>query len=360
MSKRVDLVFEGGGAKGVALSGALAALVERGFSPGRLVGTSAGAITATNVSIGYSALEMRDGSLEKLPNGKSVYTSFSDGAPTLSDTELLSTELGQALGRLPMPFVHDKAALLVLRTLDKVPGLRSVLALAEQGGLHKGDAFLAWMQRMFKDKGLDPGMTFAQHHALTGVDLSHVVTDTTAQCMCVFNHRTTPLLPVVWGVRMSMSIPMFWREVIWRSEWGSYMGQDISGHAMVDGGVVSNFALRLFSEPGNEEVVAWMGSGHVPARVLGLYLDASLPMAEYLVPEHRGLHSPLMARIDTLIDTMMNASDNSAIHTHPELVCRLPVKGVGSTQFDLPDAGYKALYDSAHAAMLTYLDEGEK
>lgn len=360
MSKRIDLVFEGGGAKGVALSGALAALVERGFEPGRLVGTSAGAITATNLSIGYTAEEIRDGSLKKLPNGKSVYTSFSDGVPELSDAELLATELGQALVKVPMPFVHDKAALLVLRTLDKVPGLKSILALAEVGGLHKGEAFLEWMQGMFKGKGLDVGLTFAQHHTLTGVDLSHVVTDTTAQSMCVFNHRTTPDLPVVWGVRMSMSIPMFWREVIWRPEWGLYMGQDISGHAMVDGGVVSNFALRLISEPEDEEVLAWMGSGHPPAQVLGLYLDASLPMAEYEVPSRKGLHSPLMARIDSLIDTMMNASDNSAIRTHPELICRLPVKGVGSTQFDLPDAGYKALFDSAHAAMMTYLDGGER
>src|SRR5437868_11761036 len=58
--KRVDLVFEGGGVKGIALVGAVAVLEERGFQFQNLAGTSAGAIVATLLAAGYKAAEVRD------------------------------------------------------------------------------------------------------------------------------------------------------------------------------------------------------------------------------------------------------------------------------------------------------------
>src|SRR5438270_13405324 len=58
--KRVDLVFEGGGVKGIALVGALSVLEEQGFQFQNLAGTSAGAVVATLVAAGYKATEIRD------------------------------------------------------------------------------------------------------------------------------------------------------------------------------------------------------------------------------------------------------------------------------------------------------------
>ena len=56
-----NLVFEGGGVKGVAYVGALQVLEDRGIA-GRVdavAGTSAGAITAALVAAGYSAAELK-------------------------------------------------------------------------------------------------------------------------------------------------------------------------------------------------------------------------------------------------------------------------------------------------------------
>jgi predicted acylesterase/phospholipase RssA len=53
--KRVDLVLEGGGVKGIGLIGALAVLEERGYVPQNVAGTSAGAIAAALIAAGYSA-----------------------------------------------------------------------------------------------------------------------------------------------------------------------------------------------------------------------------------------------------------------------------------------------------------------
>ena len=56
--RMADLVFEGGGVKGIGLAGAYAAISERGFRPHGVAGTSAGAIMAALVAAGYSADEL--------------------------------------------------------------------------------------------------------------------------------------------------------------------------------------------------------------------------------------------------------------------------------------------------------------
>ena len=56
----VDLVFEGGGVKGIGLAGAFSLLEERGYRAQNVAGTSAGAITAALIAAGYTAAELRE------------------------------------------------------------------------------------------------------------------------------------------------------------------------------------------------------------------------------------------------------------------------------------------------------------
>jgi len=72
---KYDLVFEGGGAKGMVFVGALEELFNRGHSAGRLLGTSAGAITAVLLAAGYSPANMLKALNEK-ENGRSVFAGF--------------------------------------------------------------------------------------------------------------------------------------------------------------------------------------------------------------------------------------------------------------------------------------------
>src|SRR5207247_7128645 len=55
----VDLVFQGGGVKGIALVGAYEVLETRGFKVQNLAGASAGAIVASLIAVGYTAAELR-------------------------------------------------------------------------------------------------------------------------------------------------------------------------------------------------------------------------------------------------------------------------------------------------------------
>ena len=58
--KYVDLVFEGGGLKGIALVGAFSVLEKQGYEPQNMAGASAGAIVATLLAAGYTAAELRE------------------------------------------------------------------------------------------------------------------------------------------------------------------------------------------------------------------------------------------------------------------------------------------------------------
>src|ERR671917_1498883 len=58
--RHVDLVFEGGGVKGIALVGAFSVLEEQGYEPQNMAGASAGAIVATLIAAGYTAAELRE------------------------------------------------------------------------------------------------------------------------------------------------------------------------------------------------------------------------------------------------------------------------------------------------------------
>lgn len=60
MQKRVDLVFEGGGVKGIALVGALTVIEENQFEIKYRAGTSAGAIVVALSAAGYTGNEIRE------------------------------------------------------------------------------------------------------------------------------------------------------------------------------------------------------------------------------------------------------------------------------------------------------------
>jgi predicted acylesterase/phospholipase RssA len=62
---KYDLVFEGGGAKGMVFVGACEELFRRGHSFDRLLGASAGVITATLLATGYTPQEMLEALTEK-------------------------------------------------------------------------------------------------------------------------------------------------------------------------------------------------------------------------------------------------------------------------------------------------------
>lgn len=359
-----DLVFEGGGAKGVAFAGALEAFEEAGHRARRHVGTSAGAITAALSAAGYSARELLAVAVERLPDGRPVFLSFLD-AP---DRREISAELidGSVTMELLREINVPLAPEWVERRFDRalLDGLlassryRQLFSLVERGGLFAGASFLEWMQRRLAAKGLSRNITLAELSQATGADLSVVASDTADAELLVLNARTAPDLPVAWAVRMSMSIPFVWQEVLWRAEWGTYRGRAKTGNAIVDGGALSNFPLRLIAEPDSDDREIMGEPETNRCDNLGLLIDDDRPVPGQSAD--RPPAGPLadlrtVERVSRLISTMMKAADGEVIARWERHVCRIPAKGYGTLEFDLSGKRLDDLIEGGRSAMRRHL-----
>lgn len=188
-----NLVFQGGGVKGIAYAGALAALERRGLlaSVRGVAGASAGAFTAMLVAAGCDAAAV---------------------ARIATGTDYAALE-------------------------DHFDPLR----LATHYGLYRGEALHAWIAGAFSGTGLPADLDFAALAARTGRDLRVFATDLTDRAAREFSARATPRVAVVDAVRASMSIPLMFPA--WRFD-----GGEPDDHLYVDGGVVMNYPIAAFDD----------------------------------------------------------------------------------------------------------------
>ncbi len=369
---KYDLVFEGGGAKGMVFVGALQEFEADGHTHDRLLGTSAGAITATLLTAGYAPQEMLNVLSEK-ENGQPVFASFM-GTPPDFDREAIRTSATRAfLQNLDLPFVpnfiEEKLDDWLVDTLATGPRYRNFFSFVERGGWFSAYKFRTWLEDKL-DTGTYAGkprhfsgMTLAEFFAATGTELSLVASDTTDERMLVLNHCTAPDCPLVWAVRMSMSIPLLWPEVEWQANWGTYRDKDITGHLIVDGGLLSNFPIELFVSD-LPYITAVMGSKESDD-VLGFLIDESLPVAGATfnqTVQKTGFdfgHIQTIQRLVRLINTVLQAHDKMVIEAFDDLVVRLPAQGYGTTEFDMSDERREALVAAGRQAMRQFFDGGE-
>ena len=369
-----DMVFEGGGAKGMVFAGALQSLEAAGHRPGRLLGTSAGAITAALLAAGYDAKRMLESLEERSPDGRPVFESFMGTPGPFSPEFVESGATASLLENLDIPkvpgFVEDRIKGAVLDRFSTHPRWSHLFAMIETGGWFTADRFVEWLRGKLDDGRLDGtptafgSMTLADVHGVTGRELSLVASDTTGQRILVLNHRTAPDLPLVWAVRMSMSIPLVWPEVEWRPDWGNYRGRPMTGHLVVDGGLLSNFPIELFVSDA-DHILQVMGA-KATGDVVGFLIDETLPVPGAPpppAPASRGFawgELETARRLMRLVDTMTKAHDKSVIEVMEDLVVRLPAAGYGTTEFGMDEARRKALVAVGARVTRDYLERWEE
>ena len=365
---KYDLIFEGGGAKGMVLVGAFQEFEKRGHTFDRLLGTSAGAITAALLAAGYNSqallavLNERDRDRDQ-----PIFTTFMGAPEPFGTAELNASVLSTHLHKLDLPFIpaflEDKLDTQIVNALAQQPQFRHLFSFVERGGWYSAQGFVNWLQQKLSTGAVHgkprafSTMNLADFYQATGVEMTLIASDTTEARMLVLNHRTAPQCPVVWAVRMSMSIPLLWPEVIWQASWGLYRGRDLTNHAIVDGGLLSNFPIELFVSD-QPEVIAVMGPKQ-QRNVLGCLIDELLPV-EGAPPPQTG-SSPLetlrtVQRIERLVNTAISGHDKMVVEAFEQLVVRLPAKGYGTTEFNMNDARRNALVAAGQLAMQQYFD----
>jgi len=367
MAETFDVVFRGGGIKGIAFVGALARLVADGHTTRRLIGTSAGAIFSTAWAAGYSPAEMKKRVTERR-DGKLIFAYFMEDShrPT-SISPILWKPLDASADALV-----KRGVKLLGKKQERAEGWGGkILAVTLDGALADDMAFRVWMAELLKAKDVDPRTPLKDFHArmnkVRPQQLTLIAADITGQQVLILNERTAPDLPILEAVRMSMSIPFVWKEVTWRPQWGKYRGLDISDHQVVDGGLLSNFPMRYVLDRYFEKEVNELGPppGGGPASVVGLLLDGTKPAPD--LPEGRESDNllegvPAVRLASRILDTLLDAWDKDALRQHiPEgktdhYVCRIGTKGIGALDFDMTDDRVAAMINSGHCAMAEFLE----
>lgn len=201
-----NLVFEGGGIRGIAYSGVVQGLEEKGILKNieRVGGTSAGAITALCISLGYHANE-----LEKI-NEETPYQKFNDGKNIFFG----------GLHRTNKYF-----------------------------GWYRGNYFLKWIGKIIKEKTGEENCTFKQlHEAKKFKDLYITGTSLTNQKTVYFSYEHTPNMKLKDAVRISMSIPLYF-ESVFRNPDGEIIyhpKKKDNLEVLADGGFLCNYPIHLF------------------------------------------------------------------------------------------------------------------
>jgi NTE family protein len=194
-AKIENLVFEGGGVRGIAYAGALSALEERsllGTIQG-VAGTSAGAFAALMLSLGHTP-----------------------------------AELAETLKALHFKTLEDKP---------------NPLRVPTHYGLYKGEVLYNWIVDQLSRNDLPEALTFEDLVNRGHKDLRVFATDLNICDTREFSAAQTPKASVAGAVRASMSIPLMY--AAWQFPDGIP-----NNHVYVDGGTVYNYPINAFDTGG--------------------------------------------------------------------------------------------------------------
>ena len=310
----VDLVLQGGGVKGVALAGAVTVMLQR-YRVARVAGTSAGAILAALIAAGYDAAGVRAAMLD-----------------------------------LNYRKVPDPA---------RLPFVGTSLDLLMSNGLHSGAFILEWIGnkladrnvyvfddlRLDDDPGADPELAKDK-----GFRLVVTATDVTRgrALRLPWDYRAAfgvepGQQSVAEAVRMSMSIPLFFRPCTKKDEGSG----DVC--TIVDGGVLTNFPLEIFDRR----------DGRCPRwPTLGIGVIPDLPGKDStVVPAYLTL-TPLLRLLSSVLITAVLGHDQTYL-AQPEnrdRLTRIDTEGVGIVEFGIDDARRDDLFRRGERAAQGFLD----
>ncbi|HEY3405137.1 MAG TPA: patatin-like phospholipase family protein [Ohtaekwangia sp.] len=199
------LVLEGAGIRGIAYVGAIKQLEEQDLLKGieKVGGTSAGAIAALTIALGYSSGEIEDiiykTKLQKFNDGRFIF-------------------------------------------------FGGISRMNRNYGWYRGDAFISWLEKVIANKTNHPDITFRELHERKFKDLYVTGTSLNKQKLIVFSYETYPDMKVKDAVRISMSIPLYFEAVFIDASGKVLDKKSATGDfdIMVDGGLTGNFPIHIF------------------------------------------------------------------------------------------------------------------
>ena len=313
-----NLVFKGGGVRGIAYMGALEALEEAGIIDDieRVAGTSSGAVAAALLSF-------------RLP---------------VSETLALFNTLD--MSRVPQNGRNGKTgsgSVLPLKNAD------SYRRLFEDFGWYSSDYFYEWMRETVASLCAGNGRaTFLDFREKGFRDLHIVASNISRHRAEVFSARRTPHVAVADAVRLSMSIPFFFEALRFN---GSTLGR---GDYFVDGGLYNNYPLHIFDKKEYADNRKNFREG-INRETLGLFLYPTAIRKD----NSSDIPGNLLEFVNITVRSMYDSHQLSNLDHAPtdrQRTIRINDCGVSPLRFDigLGSEEYNALYAEGRLAVKNF------
>lgn len=333
-AKMIYGIFEGGGAKGIAHLGAVAAVEKLGMHFAGVAGASAGAFVAALVAAGYRSDELFD------PSTPTRNLCSTNG---LDPLELLGVHEWQAFNRVRRhaPWLI-RAALFAGVPGSFLTGPRCMLTLAalRRGlGLFSTDRIRDFVNARIRERLADLWAEYGKNPAgvpdlVRFVDLDYniytqlrplkiIATDILQMRPVLFDHDHTPHVPIGDAVAASIAIPTVFRPVTVRD-----LPKELGQALFVDGGLVSNLPFWVFGEEKMAMQRTNLANSTVPVVAFMLVDDQTVDAAD------AGAATPsffqfLTKSIRTAILGSQSTAQNLLLRdvVRVPLITRLPVLG---------------------------------
>lgn len=344
-----QLVFQGGSVKGIAYLGAWEKLLESGLDPRqikRVAGTSAGAITALLLALGYDD----PNELKRILGELNFKEMLDEVGPVKTSEKVLTASEKMSRGGMFGAKMELKAV---------KPTLKS--RLKKEFGIYQG----VYLRKKFEDMILEKtkilNLTFAELHELKRdepekgyKDLYVVGCNFNTKMSEVFSYKDTPNFVIADAIRISMSIPFLFipHQAKIKTREGDVVS-DPSGHLYVDGGLLDNYPIYIFDRDKDGEL-------KISSETLGLRLlkkekiDFFQGVGKAPEKEAKGPMSYLVG----MKDTLMNKQDSDH-EKRPEDKVRsvyIDTLGVDMLSFDLTEEQKEGLIQSGREAVNEYFD----
>lgn len=331
-----NLVFKGGGVRGIAYLGALQYLYEHGMMRHveRVAGTSAGAITALGVALqpeNYKNLKKLADSLDfrKVPAEEDTRT------PAITQSRL--------------QILRDR-----YRELSVFKNLQCSMRLVQEKGWYSSDYFYRWLQGIIAEHFLikKDAYTFADFRnpslhkdGRPFLDLYITGTDISNRMPRVFSWETTPDMEVALAVRISMSIPVFFEAIEYQYP-GTHEPQYYA-----DGGIMWNYPVNIFDDRKYGRSIA----DGINEETLGFFIFTSPESTRY--KPVKSMTDYITALFESLLLVQEHLVIQSEKNHHRTIF--IDDCGIRPTDFDIDvqDERYMALFQSGYQSAASFFEK---
>lgn len=125
--------------------------------------------------------------------------------------------------------------IVLIKKFDKLKDIK-IIDFIDKFGLDTGNNIIGWLKELMENKNIDGNITLMELHKKTNVNFQIMATNLNKYTLKNFNYIDTPDIKVLDAIRMSISIPLV------------FIPKEYEKEIYVDGCLINNYPIEVFDD----------------------------------------------------------------------------------------------------------------